>query len=602
MGKIKQLSLQEAQKIAAGEVVERPTNVIKELIENSIDAGATHIQVYLEGGGKTLIRIIDNGSGMSPEDSQACFNHHATSKITSVNDLATLKSFGFRGEALASISAVSTVELITKEQHTQQGTKVTRENNNNIIEEVTCADGTDIAIHNLFYNVPARKKFLKTEQTEIRAITTLFQACCFDYPNLHLSLYSDNKQLYNCPAVKNIAERASQLWINQSQHLIPLEGAQDHARVSGLISNHQHFRYDRNQLFFFVNQRWIKNQNLAKALLKGYMNVIPQGRFPSAIIKVDIDAEQLDINIHPRKQDVEFLHPRLIEQLIQKGVKEALEANLSRYLKKPILIHTEEPQEQRFNYLRGSSQFFSEPFEHINNQISSDSKQNVALLEPRKPLPSYEYKKNDAQPEQETINTQEETEPLLRLIGQYKTTYILIEDEKGLCIIDQHAAHERILYEQFHKRFGYIATVNLLFPQLIKLSAQEYETIAPYLETIGQHGIQAESFGDNQLIVQATPVHLKNTSIHELINEIIGMIVENKHLFKDEFLKILHEKLHAQMACKAAVKAGDKLTQEQMNQIIFDLNKTENRFSCPHGRPTSWLLTSYELEKKFKRT
>lgn len=612
MGKIKQLPLHEAQKIAAGEVVERPANVVKELIENSIDAGAHHIQIYLEDAGQTALRVVDDGFGMSLEDAQACFGHHATSKISSVHDLITLSSFGFRGEALASIAAVSTVELITKEPAALHGIKLIRENNEiKSITEISCASGTDITVRNLFYNVPARKKFLKTPATELRAIIHLMQALCFDYPDIHISLYSDGKELYNCPPARTLAERAHQILHHQAQNLIPFNLNNDYAKITGLISNHQWHRYDRQHLFFFVNRRWIKNQALTKAVLRGYQNSIAPGQFPCAIVVIDIDPVELDINIHPRKQEVEFLHPRTIEQLLQKAVKEALENNLSHYLKKTVTIHPIQ-QDNFFDNHRPMSPIITQPSTSSINQVHQTA---------FKPYPSSQEKEKQEKPlvyEQPSLRLSDHPELLseddgqaqkdltpsehtIRLIGQLHTTYLLIEHKDGLFILDQHAAHERVLYEQFRTHFGSIATVNLLFAQVIKLSQTEFETIAPYLEHIGKHGIQAEPFGNNQLIVQSSPVHLKHVSMQELFNEIIGLIGEHRSLPEDDFFKTLHEKLHAQMACKAAVKAGDKLSPEHMQHIINDLAKTENRFSCPHGRPTGWLISSHELEKKFKR-
>ena len=343
MPKIKQLSAHEAQKIAAGEVVERPANIVKELIENAIDAQATKIMVYLEDSGKKLIRIIDSGYGMSPDDAQLCFAQHATSKITSVNQLQTINTFGFRGEALGSIAAISKVTLITKEKDTPEGTKVLIEGSK-VKEKQTigCATGTDIAVRNLFYNIPARQKFLKKAQTEWRHIQQLFQAFCFSYPSIHFMLYSEGKLVYNCPPTDNLTSRCMQVWENNNtQHMLTINTSHDHDNltIEGTISNHQHYRYDRSGIFFFVNHRWVKNFQLSKSLLKGYLNVIPQGRYPLAVINISIDPTVIDINIHPRKEEVKFMHPRRVEQLIQKAVKEALENNLSSHIKQPVTFN-----------------------------------------------------------------------------------------------------------------------------------------------------------------------------------------------------------------------------------------------------------------------
>ncbi len=327
MPRIHQLPPHEAQKIAAGEVVERPANALKELLENALDAGATQISVYIEDAGKQLIRIVDNGCGMSPEDAQLCYKLHTTSKVTSIDDLEKIQTFGFRGEALASISAVSKVTLITKEQEAQQGIKHALEQGN-ITKETTvpCTTGTDIQVHDLFYNIPARKKFLKKRETEWRHIIQLFQAFCLDYHVIHFKLFSEGKQVHNCPPAQNLTDRLTQLWGHSSaQHMIPVEKQhkQQSVTVTGAVSNHHYVRYDRNHLFFFVNKRWVKNHTLARALLKGYLNVLPPARYPAACIHIEIDPALVDINIHPRKEEVQFLHPRIVETLIQQAVREA---------------------------------------------------------------------------------------------------------------------------------------------------------------------------------------------------------------------------------------------------------------------------------------
>lgn len=337
MPKIKQLSSHEAQKIAAGEVVERPANIVKELVENSIDAGSTRISIYIEDGGKKLIRIVDNGYGMDAADAQICFDRHATSKITHVHELETINTFGFRGEALASIAAVSQITLITKEENNLEGTHITIEANNIINTNfIACPTGTDIHINNLFFNVPARKKFLKTTQTEWRAIQLLFNAFCFDYPDIHFTLFSDGKQVLNCPATHTIKNRALQLWENtMHKHFLDIS-VNTEISVNGIISDHQQYRYDRSSIYFFVNKRWVKNHQLSSALLKGYDNVIPHGRYPIAAINITIPLHEVDINIHPRKEEVKFLHPRLVEQAIQNAIKTALERNTSHNLRKEI--------------------------------------------------------------------------------------------------------------------------------------------------------------------------------------------------------------------------------------------------------------------------
>ena len=630
MPKIKQLSSHEAQKIAAGEVVERPANIVKELIENSVDAGATRISVYIEDAGKQLIRVVDNGSGMDEQDAVICFDRHATSKITHVEQLELINTFGFRGEALASIAAVSQITLITKQENTHEGTRVII--NAQVVQEkstVACITGTDISINNLFFNVPARKKFLKTTQTEWRAIVLLFNAFCFDYPHIHFTLFSDGKQVHNCPAATNIKNRSLQMWESHiSQHSIELHKVEkDGFSIEGIISDHQEYRYDRSGIYLFVNKRWVSNQHLVSALIKGYAHVIPEGRYPIAVISVTIPADCIDINIHPRKQEIKFLHPRVVEQALQNAIKTTLEKNLSQQIKKEVTLQpfmaervSFVEQQRDFKPYNFNNFFVPQP-EPVLTQFSSNLDQIPFPVRPEpvegceQPVVSFDkLRTSGLEVNAENINSDTHTQmPLIndqhdsvsvenyRLIGQYKKTYLLIEKEEGLFLVDQHAAHERILYELFSARFNEVATIQLLFPHVVTLSPQDMQLILPHCDIFSTNGIVVEQCASDQLIVQAVPVHLKEQSLSDLIKLVIGWISEYQSLDQAEFKKRINEKLHAQMACKAAVKAGDVLTEEKMVQLLHDLEKTANRFSCPHGRPTGWLLTINEIEKKFKR-
>jgi len=311
--RIKLLPPNEINKIAAGEVVDRPANVVKELVENAIDAGSTKITVHIVDGGKELIRVADDGCGMSPQDAKFCIKNHATSKITSVEQLQEISTFGFRGEALASISAVSKFTLETKEKD-GQGIQLKLDGGTLVAEsEIPFDQGTDIKIADLFFNVPARQKFLKKRETENRHITQLFHAFCLDYLDIHFKLFVDGRQTVQCPPAKDIISRAAQLWgHNFAQQLTPIETEKKDGRphITGAITNHEYFRYDRNNIFFFVNKRWIKNYQLSNALLKGYMNVLPPAKYPACCVFIEINPEEIDINIHPRKEEVKFLHPR----------------------------------------------------------------------------------------------------------------------------------------------------------------------------------------------------------------------------------------------------------------------------------------------------
>ncbi|BDC35189.1 DNA mismatch repair protein HexB [Candidatus Dependentiae bacterium Noda2021] len=607
MARIKQLPLHEAQKIAAGEVVDRPANVVKELVENAIDAGATHITLHIIDGGKELIRVIDNGCGMSPEDARLCFLHHATSKITSVHDLSSINTFGFRGEALSSISAVSHVTLLTNEDGIE-GTKLVL--HAGVIESesvVPCVQGTDITVEQLFYNMPARKKFLKTRDTEWRQIVHLFQAFVLDYQSIHFKMYSEGSELYNCPPTQHVSQRFAQLWdATLAQSLIEVSGQNSayKVHVRGLISNHQYYRYDRSCMYFFVNNRWVKNIALTKALTKGYLNVIPADRYPAVCLFITIDPHEVDINIHPRKEEVQFLHPRSVETLVTQVVKNGLERHLSEQIgkevtfyqeKKPISYSPDMPFSMPLSMQTPSFEIDA-PFMPIQT-VSTTPVVQAASLGIQEQLFSNNEPSNQSHMPQEIT-------PILgnyTVLGQFNKTYILIEQEQGLFLVDQHAAHERILYEKFANRFENNQPVALLFPIMVTVALDDLDILASHYYLFSENGIMWQQIGQNQIAISSLPVHAKEIDVQELIHQTIGWLKEYKQVDKDNFQKIIHEKLHAQMACKAAVKAGDILTMAHMEQLLADLMQTPNRFTCPHGRPTGWLLSLNEIERKFKR-
>jgi DNA mismatch repair protein MutL len=615
MARIKQLPPHEAQKIAAGEVVERPASIVKELVENALDARATKIAVYIENGGRSSIRVVDNGSGMSPEDAHLSIAHHATSKISSVDQLTSIKTFGFRGEALSSIAAVSNVKIITKEAHAELGISLKIKNSSTDTETpIGCVQGTDITVTELFSTVPVRRKFLKAKETEWRHINLFMQAICANYYMIHCSLFHNGKRIFNYFPKASRIERIKELWDAVAvQHMLSIQTTDNHISIEGYISDHIYARYDRSSIFFFVNNRWIKNYGLTKALLKGYANVLPPGRYPASVLFITIDPELLDINVHPRKEEVLFLHPRKLEISIQNTVKKGLENALSKQIKKSVVLQ----QHSGMKSLDKSEDIYrnlSSPFSPISTNMTNTIPQ---------PFPSFHQatsfheklsektfgsiianqKTTDKQKEEKVTekNRQKKILPKQSVIGIYKKTYILLEQAEGIMIIDQHAAHERILYELFTNRFDEVVTVSLIFPLLITLSQEELEIIEPYIDLFVENGIAIEIFGKNQLRISATPVYLKEQPLDDIVRHTITWI---KNADNDQHKKIrsyLTKKLHAQMACKAAVKAGDTLSQEQIEKLIVDLQNTNNRFSCPHGRPTCWLLFHNDVEKKFKR-
>lgn len=601
MGKIKQLPLQEALKIAAGEVVERPVSIVKELVENALDAGATTIDIYIEEGGKSLIRVIDNGSGMDKDDASACFLPHATSKISAVEDLERLTSFGFRGEALASIAAVSTITLKTKTDTADTGIQVTvTQGTLHSPITVGCATGTDITITHLFDNVPARKKFLKTVDTEWRQIIQLLQATALAHLHVHLRLYHFNQLIYNCPPTSTALDRAHQLWDDHTaRSLLPFSTTTEHGTIHGVLSNHQFMRYARSHMFVFINNRWVRSNNLLKAVMKGYESVLQPGKFPAAFLYVSVDPSTVDVNIHPRKEEVQLIHSKALESALHTAVKETLTAQIQRQEQPPLipaLRLDQTPAHIPYSTQQESSNTFisalKAPFESeqprpFNNSFSIPTSSMIQASAAQDELIHHQ---------QELVNVEQST-----ILAQFHKTYILVEKTSGLWMIDQHAAHERILYETFRNRFTEVAATRLLFPERVQIDEFDQKLLLQYLPLLLAEGLEIEVFDEQQLVIYATPSYAKNLDLKSFIAECIQNIKELAHLDRQAVFKKLKERVHAMMACKGAIKAGDILDMTQMHDLIQQLEKCPNKLTCPHGRPTTWTIRSYEIEKNFKR-
>lgn len=610
MANIKVLPQETALKIAAGEVIERPAHVVKELIENSLDAGATAITLYIQDAGKALIRIVDDGCGMSKEDAQLCFLPHATSKITTLDDLESIASFGFRGEALASIAAISTVTLITKEKSAPDsnlGLKISWSNSTlQECNEVACPTGVDLSVHNLFFNTPVRKKFLKSDETEQNAIQAIVHAYALSNKHILFKLFFDETCALYAPPVDTLSDRIAQVWdLNMAQNMRTLTPLAETKGVSiaGMISHPHVWRYNRNNVVFFVNKRWVKNNELGKALMKGYLNVLPPNKFPAGVIFIDVEASNVDVNIHPKKEEVKFAHPAsvytplatLVKSTLEEGVTKALAPQMApvKHMD-PGLLPMAVPR--MTNVLNASlvathSTYLpkvSEPF-LSNASYTEDSLSSRDL-------------KETADPFQQTIpQVLPSILTLGRIIGQLFATYIIVEGDNELIIVDQHAAHERILYEQLAKNFEPGQGTALLFPEVIELTAHQAKLLIKHGDFFATQGIGLECWSDTSVVVRTTPPSVRGQSIKELIMDVVEFIVEHETLDWSIWSNKLLEHLHGQMACKGAVKAGDVLSHEHMKQLLKDLIVCNNRLICVHGRPTMWTMQQTELEKFFRR-
>ena len=639
MNSIKILPAHEAQKIAAGEVIERPAHIIKELLENSLDAGATKIDIYLEQAGKKLIRIVDNGCGMSPDDARLCFVKHATSKVTSLDDLERISSFGFRGEALASIAAVSKTTLKTKIKSTENsanlGIAIDYEQGQIIREEaIACQEGTEFLVHDLFYNMPARRKFLRQDETEINQVQQLVFAACLSHLAISFKFYVDDKLVLNAPASNTFAERITQLWgYNTAQNLVTFKGAdnQKHPWVSitGAVSQSSFWRHGRERMFFFVNNRWIKDPELSKAVIKGYAGALPPGKFPMAFIFITLDPGYVDINVHPKKEEVRFLKPGIVETLVQKIVQQSLEEQVTQSLA-PTPGYHNDPMVRAPISEPGRLPVVASGVGWVSKDLSEPTSTLTYHEQPKifhefsRP-PSFFAPIQEIIPEPERLFTQDagigptcppklqahrahsvgwvtpETKASYNIIGQLFNTYIVLENPDECIMIDQHAAHERVLYEQWKSNFEGLAGISLLFPEMVTIPAHQIELVMQAQDIFAQVGITLEQFGKQELIIKTSPPKINGVDLGNTIKEAAVFLEEHETLNPDDLRKKLYEHVHSHMACKAAVRAGDTLTPAMIKQLIDDLLTVENRFQCVHGRPTMWVIAKHEFEKKFRR-
>lgn len=615
--KIRRLPPHEIQKIAAGEVVERPASVLKELLENSVDAGATAISVYVEQAGKKLIRVVDNGCGMSRTDALMAFEPHATSKITSVDELFSVSSYGFRGEALCSIGAVSRVTLITAERDQEDvGTKlVCTAGVYEPAQTIAASAGCDIAVQDLFCSVPVRLKFLKKEETEWNQLYDLVQAVAFSHPEIHFSVYKDGQLVLNAPVVERVIDRAAQIWdVHYAQHLVQVQTHQGaECAVSGVISRPVVHRYNRNDILLFVNGRWVKNQHLLKAVVRGYAQSLPEGKFPMAVIFVTIAPDRVDVNVHPRKEEVAFIAPGRVETVVVDAVKQALQQlsepamsivdtktflselkqnrALDRIEKKPFIFSAS--HERPFSDIKPFHGYNHVPMDlfddllHVKHKVEPEPR----VLEPQ-PLA------------QQSLFVPERAESAVlaqaRVCGQLFKTYVLLEIGGEFIMMDQHAAHERILYERMKSTFEEATSVAFVVPLTVALSERAVASVLTVQDELAALGIVFEAFGTAHIRVFSFMVDAQRLNFEDFFLS-VAQVVEQERLDTETLRKKIYEHVHSHTACKAAIKAGDELTQQEMIKLWEDLHAVDNRHMCIHGRPTTWKFSKKEIEKHFRR-
>lgn len=672
MNRINILNADTANKIAAGEVVERPSSVVKELVENSLDAGAKNITIEIQNGGESLIKIIDDGSGVHPEDVEKAFNPHATSKIKDTYDIFSINTLGFRGEALPSIASIARVDFKSKVSDFDMGKElIISGGEKESLTDCSMNRGTQIEVRDLFFNVPARKKFLKTTARESALINDLVNRISLANPDVSFKLFNNNKKILNTYGNGKLIDVIRTIYgKSTAENLIYFEEHMDTASVYGFIGNDTLARASRNNQSLFVNKRYVKNRSLTVAVENAFRSFNVTGKFPFFVLFIDTYPELIDVNIHPTKSEIKFKD----ERFIFKVVFDAVHSAMREYVKDTFTLPEEE--EKKFEALK--EEVIQESLdkeistleklkENINYKVSEDrKKEEIYSYNPSKDyeaktevnipvdflskenqdesskfnnsLENNEFKEVSAKREisydpilikneirdkvsentydslessdykcnkNEYGNSLEETIykeakfPKLRVIGQFNKTYILAEYDSTLYLIDQHAAHEKILFEKYSSDIAKkkVEIQPLMIPLVVTLPTEDYLYYDENKEIFEKAGFKISDFGDNSIRIEEVPYFLDKLNPTELITSMINNL---KKMGTGETVEVKYNKI-ASMSCRAAVKANDVLSILEMENLIEDLRYINDPFHCPHGRPTIIKFTSYELDKKFKR-
>lgn len=575
MNKIQVMSEDLANKIAAGEVVEKTMNVVKELVENSIDAESTYIKVELVDSGIKKIIVTDNGIGMSKEDAVLAFSRHATSKLKKFEDLFNIDSLGFRGEALPSIASISNVYLKTSNGET--GTEVIM--NGGVISDVKSSDlkkGTRIEVSELFYNTPVRLKYLKSSYIELSNITEYLNKMALSFPNIKFELINNGKSLLNTDGSNNLLKVINVIYgLDVTKKMIEVNSSNDDYEIKGFISYPEIAKSNKNCITTLVNGRVIKNSELNKTIIEAYHTYIPIGKYPIIVLNIDVDPYLIDINIHPTKMDIKFSKFDKLQELVTKTI----ENKLTSLTLIPSINNIEK------------------------KSINNDTFPNYRIEEKEKTI---ESNKEYINIEEVTLNfsVSDKNEEELRIkkmypVGLVHGTYIIAENEDGMYIIDQHAANERINYEKYVKEMGSTSKniTDLLVPIKIEIANNDYLILKENFNILENLGFVFSEFGINTLLFRSHPNWLPTYNLIEAIKKIIDIIVIEEDFSSTKF----NEKIAITMACKMSIKANEHISLNDMEILLDNLSKTDNPFTCPHGRPTIISYSKYELEKIFKR-
>lgn len=633
MGKIQVLSKNVSDKIAAGEVVERPSSVIKEFLENSVDAGATVITVEIKGGGIKYMRVTDNGCGMSEEDVKISILRHATSKISTEEDLSHIGTLGFRGEALSSIAAVSKLEIYTKTKDSDIGTHLIAHNGEIIdVSEAGCATGTTVLVRELFCTVPARMKFLKKDYTEAGYIEDIVVRLALSHPEISVKLINNGKEIIFTPGDNKLSSAIYAVYGKEiKEAMIEAFYQENGVKVFGACAKASASRANRNMENFFVNGRYIKSALLSHAVEEAYKNELMVKKFPACVLNIELSPEMVDINIHPTKLEAKFADEKAVYHAVYWAVKNALYSKM--YVPK-----VEETKASQTTFTRPTPETIKETFKEVKTEIKPAAKIDFSKVTPveYQEEPKIEQKKISFGENTYKVEKKEENvtiksdiplktenfgdtiknvddeikkpveaapvikeKPVFKICGQVFNTYIIIEKDGKMLMVDQHAAHERLRYERLlvQYRERNIVTQILLMPEIISLTANEYSCFSENQEKINSLGYVCEPYGEREVIVREIPMEAEESNVRETVFEILEMFLSNRKNIDDD----LASKMLYRIACRGAIKANKELNQKEMEILLEQVFMLENINTCPHGRPITIEFTKDFIEKQFKR-
>jgi len=593
MKKVRRLPEIIANKIAAGEVVERPVSVVKELLENAIDANSTRIRIDIEKGGAQLIRLSDNGIGMHRENALLSLERHATSKIFSDSDIFAIKTLGFRGEALPSIAAISKMVMVTRPSDCEIGTEIQVEGGKVIqVSDAGAPSGTYISVKDLFFNTPARKKYMKSNRTEIAHIIDYLSNVAVGFPSVHFKLFHNSKSIKNWPGTKNISDRiADVMGDDLYKKLYPIKYDNEYVSIEGYVASPEISRKSTSHVLF-VNGRVVTDRFIQHAILEGYRGKLLKGHYPVAVLYLTVPFEDVDVNVHPAKLTVRFVHQGGIHQAIVQAIQKSLtQTNRGPWQSTPESQSNPEPTQTNQNQIE--KQIYNYPDQtqsHQNNTVHEDFVPVSYTAQPALIPESNEKEVPDS-----GIGYAG-----LHVIGQLQKTYIICENGQSMFLIDQHAAHERVVYERFKQALSSqkLPVQRLLVPETIDLTYQQAEIFEKLIQDLQKIGFDIEHFGQNTFIVKAVPDILTGKDIKSLVHEIAESLPDIKSTAPVEHA--IDECLIL-MACHSAIRAGQRLSSIEISELLKSLDRCEQPSQCPHGRPTCIQWNQLEIEKKFKR-